>query len=94
MLGSSKCTTFAGPHREDEIEATDDRTLVVTLNSDVPAVFGASTSGEYERVRAVFGASDVELAGLARAGVEASFAPVSVKERLSAGVGVWLGQPG
>ncbi|MFG1922249.1 adenosine deaminase [Cryptosporangium sp. NPDC048952] len=67
-----------------------DAGLVVTLNTDVPAVIGATLTGEYARVREVFGASDAELAGLARAGVDASFADAPVKERLRAGVDGWL----
>ncbi|GAA0232561.1 adenosine deaminase [Cryptosporangium japonicum] len=64
--------------------------LAVTLNTDVPSAIGATLSGEYARVREVLGASDGELAGLALAGVEASFAPVVVKERLRAGIAGWL----
>lgn len=65
--------------------------LAVTLNTDVPDVLGDPTlTGEYERTRAVFGASDGELAALARAGVEASFAPEPVKGRLRAGIAGWL----
>ncbi|WP_325050932.1 adenosine deaminase [Actinokineospora spheciospongiae] len=64
--------------------------LVVSLNTDVPAMTGVSLSGEFALVRSELGFSDGELAGLARAGVESSFAPAVVKERLVGGIGAWL----
>jgi adenosine deaminase len=76
---------------EHPLPALVDAGLVVTLNTDVPAVIDATLVGEYGRVREVFGASDAELAALARNGVEASFAPVATKERLRAGIAGWLG---
>ncbi|WP_084965320.1 adenosine deaminase [Thermoactinospora rubra] len=63
--------------------------LAVTLNTD-----GETTlTGEYERVRDVFGYGDAELAALARAGVAASFASAELKERLLGEIDRWLEQP-
>jgi len=75
---------------EHPLPALVEAGLAVTLNTDVPSVIGATLSGEYARVREVFGASDGELAALAVRGVEASFAPEPVKARLRSGIGAWL----
>ncbi|SHN43553.1 adenosine deaminase [Cryptosporangium aurantiacum] len=75
---------------EHPLPALVEAGLAVTLNTDVPAVIGATLTGEYARVREVFGATDAELARLAMAGVDASFAPASTKERLRAGIAAWL----
>lgn len=63
-----------------------DAGLVVTLNTDGET----SLAAEYERVRHVFGYHDAELANLARASVEASFAPAELKAHISAGIDQWL----
>ncbi|PSK95918.1 adenosine deaminase [Murinocardiopsis flavida] len=67
--------------------------LAVTLNTDVPSVTGTTLTGEFTRVREVFGATDAELAGLARAGIDASFAPEPTKARLRGAAAAWLAAP-
>lgn len=64
--------------------------LVVTLNSDDPAMFRSPICGEYEAARTVFGLSDTDLAALARAGVEASFADEATKRRITDEIDGWL----
>lgn len=64
--------------------------LTVTLNTDVPAVIGTTLPLEYARVRDTFDLSDAGLAQLARAGVDASFAPAETKKRLYTGIDRWL----
>jgi adenosine deaminase len=64
--------------------------LTVTVNTDIPALTGASLAGEYALVRDAFGYSDTVLAELARAGVAASFAPAATKARLTAEIDAWL----
>jgi adenosine deaminase len=64
--------------------------LTVTVNTDIPALTGASLAGEYALVRDAFGYSDTVLAELARAGVAASFAPTATKARLTAEIDAWL----
>ena len=64
--------------------------LTVTLNTDIPTMTGVSIAGEYENVRATFGLGDAELASLALAGVEASFAPPSLQLRLRQEISDWL----
>lgn len=66
-----------------------DAGLVVTLNTDIPAMVGTTLSREYARVRDTFGWSDHELADVAAAGVDASFAPPALKERLRADLSAW-----
>jgi adenosine deaminase len=68
--------------------------LVVTLNSDDPAMFDSPLAGEYHVAREVFGMDDESLADLARAGIRASFAPPELKDRLEADVGEWLADSG
>ncbi|MGI8331653.1 adenosine deaminase [Actinomadura scrupuli] len=60
--------------------------LTVTLNTDGET----SLAAEYQRVREVFGYGDTELAHLARASVEGSFAPAGLKAQLEAEIDRWL----
>ncbi|MBW8485000.1 adenosine deaminase [Actinomadura parmotrematis] len=70
-----------------------DAGLLVTVNTDVPAMTGAPLAAEYARVRDAFGYGDAVLAELARNAVAASFAPATTKARLDAGIGAWLAAP-
>jgi adenosine deaminase len=67
--------------------------LVVTLSTDIPAVTGFSLSEEYRRVRDCFGYDDAELARLAGAAVDASFASLETKARLHAEIRSWARPP-
>lgn len=64
--------------------------LTVTLNTDIPAIVGTSMTQEYTWVRDTFGYDDAELADLARAGVDASFAPDVSKARIHQQIDDWL----
>jgi adenosine deaminase len=75
---------------EHPLPAMRDAGLVVTLSTDVPATTGTGLPEEYARVRKVFGWDDGVLAELARAAVDASFAPDDVRGRLHAGIDEWL----
>jgi adenosine deaminase len=67
-----------------------DAGVTVTLNSDDPAMFHSNLLEEYEVARTVFGLSDESIAGLARAGVRASFASDTLKQEMEAGIDNWL----
>jgi adenosine deaminase len=67
--------------------------LVVTLNTDIPAITGRTLSAEYAAVRGTFGCTDEELAEFARAAVEASFAPPETKAGLQSDIDAWLSAP-
>ena len=56
--------------------------LVVTLNSDDPAMFGTSLQEEFERATRCFGLSRESLVGLCRDAVRASFLSVDEKQKL------------
>ncbi|MEV4013738.1 adenosine deaminase [Nonomuraea angiospora] len=60
--------------------------LAVTVNTDGETAL----ADEYARLRDVFGYGDADLADLARASIDASFAPEPVKARLRAEVHAWL----
>jgi adenosine deaminase len=64
--------------------------LVVTLNSDDPAMFDSPLLGEYELARNAFAMTDEELAQVAIAGVRASFMEVPSKVQLAAQIDEWL----
>ncbi len=64
--------------------------VVVTLNSDDPAMFGSWLSDEYRVAREVFGYDDKELADIARAGVGASFADDGLKALIERDIDGWL----
>ena len=70
-----------------------DAGLIVTLNSDIPTLIGAPLATEYARVRKTFGYDDQTLAELARASVDASFAPAATKTRLHDEITAWLTVP-
>jgi adenosine deaminase len=63
-----------------------DAGLTVTVNTDGEA----SLAAEYQHAREIFGYSDAELAGLARASIEGSFAPAELKAQISAEIDRWL----
>ena len=64
--------------------------VVVTLNSDDPAMFGAWLSDEYRTAREVFGYDDEDLADIARTGVRSSFAEQDVKAAIEHDIDAWL----
>jgi adenosine deaminase len=59
---------------------------MVTVNTDGET----SLAAEYQRAREIFGYSDAELANLARASVEGSFAPAGLKAQVRAEIDQWL----
>jgi adenosine deaminase len=71
-----------------------DAGVVVTLNSDDPAMFHSNLMDEYEVARSIFGLPDERLAELARAGVRASFADDTLKQELENGIDRWLSKAG
>ena len=56
-----------------------DQGLMITLNSDDPAMFGTSLNREYELAQSEFGFTDEHLRELARNSFEASFLPAEKK---------------
>jgi adenosine deaminase len=67
-----------------------DAGLVVTLNTDIPSIVATSLTQEYLRVREAFGYDDTVMAELARAAIDASFAPEATKARLHRETDAWL----
>ncbi len=59
-----------------------DSGLMVTLNSDDPALFGSDLEGEYEMARKCFAFTDEQLRELAANSIEASFLPPEKKVML------------
>lgn len=56
-----------------------DQGIMVTLNSDDPAMFGTTLAGEYQLAQDAFGFTDEHLRELARNSFEASFLPAEKK---------------
>ncbi|XRQ06508.1 adenosine deaminase [Actinomadura welshii] len=81
---------FAPSLAEHPLPRLRDAGLTVTLNTDIPALIGTPLATEYARVRDAFGYDDTVLAELARAGVDASFAPTATKTRLHEEINTWL----
>jgi adenosine deaminase len=67
-----------------------DAGVIVTLNSDDPALFGAWLDDVYATARDAWGYSDGDLAAFSRAGVAASFADADLKRDMFAGIDAWL----
>jgi adenosine deaminase len=64
--------------------------VVVTLNSDDPPMFGAWVTEVYDAARAAWDLTDVDLAEIARTGVDASFADEATKAELGRAIDDWL----
>ncbi|QFG23745.1 adenosine deaminase [Actinomadura sp. WMMB 499] len=84
---------FAPSLAEHPLPALRAAGLLVTLNTDIPALIGTPLAAEYAHVRDAFGYDDAVLAELARTGVDASFAPSATKARLHAEIDAWLAAP-
>ncbi|MCP2342856.1 adenosine deaminase [Actinomadura rupiterrae] len=66
-----------------------DAGLVVTVNTDIPAMTGRPLAAEYALVRDTFGYDETACADLARAAVDASFAPPELKTRIHTEINAW-----
>jgi adenosine deaminase len=64
--------------------------VVVTLNSDDPAMFGSWLCDEYAIARDVFGYGDVDLAEIARTGVRSSFADDALQATVIRDIDNWI----
>ncbi|MEU5994504.1 adenosine deaminase [Spirillospora sp. NPDC047418] len=81
---------FAPSFDAHPLPALRDAGLLVTLNTDIPALIDTSLTTEYANVRDTFGYDDHILAELARNTVTASFAPPETKTRLHREIATWL----
>jgi adenosine deaminase len=63
--------------------------VAVSINTDDPVLLGASLVGEYALCSKAFGWSDDDLRALARNSIDASFANVDVKARLTQALSSW-----
>lgn len=61
----------------------------ISLNTDDPALLGASLPGEYALCRRAFGWSDAQLCAVARTSIEASFANDDIKRNLQSALRAW-----
>ncbi|MFG2087917.1 adenosine deaminase [Spirillospora sp. NPDC048824] len=84
---------FAASLDDHPLPHLRDADLIVTLNTDIPALIGTPLATEYARVRDAFGYDDTVLADLAHSGVDASFAPTETRTRLHREINAWLGRP-
>ncbi len=75
------CCDAIGQH---PLKTYYDRGLVVTLNTDDPAMFGASMCGEYQLAQNTFGFTDGQLRELAMNSFRASFLPEDRKREFLA----------
>jgi adenosine deaminase len=72
------------------LPALRDAGLVVTVNTDIPAIIATSLTREYQHIRDTFGCGDEAIADLARASIDASFAPQPTRARLHREINAWL----
>jgi aminodeoxyfutalosine deaminase len=72
-LTSNLRTGCCGKIADHPVRRYFDQGLMITLNTDDPAMFGTSITQEYELAQAEFGFSDEHLRELARNSFEASF---------------------
>ncbi|ASU84089.1 adenosine deaminase [Nocardiopsis gilva YIM 90087] len=64
--------------------------VIVTVNTDIPAIVGTDLTREFTALREVYGYNDPTIAELSRAGIDASFAPAPTKARLHRLTDEWL----
>jgi aminodeoxyfutalosine deaminase len=77
---SSNLRTGLCPNLNDHpAKSYFDRGVMITLNSDDPAMFGTSLAREYQLAQQAFGFTDEHLRELARNSFEASFLPAEKK---------------
>ncbi|QKW39494.1 adenosine deaminase [Actinomadura sp. NAK00032] len=81
---------FAPSLKEHPLPRLRDAGLIVTINTDIPAQIDTSLAIEYTRVRDTFGYDDQVLADLAKASIDAAFAPPSTKTHLHQAIKTWL----
>lgn len=67
--------------------------VVVTLNSDDPSMFSCWLTEVYEAARDAWDLDDAELASIARAAIDASFADDATKRGLHRDIEAWLAAP-
>jgi aminodeoxyfutalosine deaminase len=67
---------------EHPVKSYFDQGLMVTLNTDDPALFGTNLSAEYQLAQQTFGFTDEHLREMARNSFEASFLPAERKVEL------------
>jgi len=72
------CKTLA----EHPVKSYFDQGMMITLNTDDPALFGTSLAREYQLAQDTFGFTDEHLRELARNSFEASFLPAEKKVEL------------
>jgi len=78
-LTSNLLTGCCSKLSEHPVRRYFDQGLMITLNTDDPAMFGTSLTREYELAQSEFGLTDEHLRELARNSFEASFLPPEKK---------------
>jgi adenosine deaminase len=63
--------------------------VLVSINTDDPALLGVTLAGEYESCAKVFDWSDDTVRAIARTSIEASFAPTATKRHMLAELAAW-----
>ncbi len=82
MCVTSNVRTGVCPDAKDHpLKAFFDEGLMITLNTDDPAMFQTSLNKEYELAQQEFGFTEEQLREIARNSLEASFLPVDKKMR-------------
>lgn len=74
---------------EHPVERLRQAGVLFSLNTDDPALLGASLEGEYALCQQVFGWSDEVLRGVAQTSISSSFAEADTKARLLAKLELW-----
>jgi aminodeoxyfutalosine deaminase len=92
---TSNIATRAVERIEDHpLRAFVDAGVTVTINSDDPPMFSTSLNHDYEVAAGLLGLDETGVADLARAAVEASFAPTDVKARVRGEIDAYAVQAG
>jgi aminodeoxyfutalosine deaminase len=79
---------------EHPLKAFVDAGVTVTINSDDPPMFSTSLNHDYEVAAGLLDLDETGVADLARAAVEASFAPTDLKARVRREIDAYAAQAG
>ncbi|WP_210648819.1 adenosine deaminase [Nocardioides sp. SYSU D00065] len=92
---TSNVATRAVARIEDHpVRAFVEAGVTVTINSDDPPMFATTLNHDYEVAAGLLGLDESGVANLARAAVEASFAPAEVKARVGAEIDAYVATSG
>jgi aminodeoxyfutalosine deaminase len=89
---SNLATRAVASLEEHPLRAFVDAGVTVTINSDDPPMFGTTLNREYQIAASLLDLDEAGIVSLAKAAVDASFAPGDLKQRLRGEIDAYAAQ--